>query len=183
MKITFGDASAAKEQTIKETPYYNAVAGAEIMDLLSQLLKEKDADIPRPVLLFYKDSNLRPKSMLMKINNSWKWINENADKDGRYKHLRKSVSVSLEREALAIRWKNPGATATLEAHLAAGTTDWKKQIQDWLGSDSEETFELKNLALSDEDIGWLHGLLDSAEVRFSVIDRETLRAVKPFNVS
>jgi hypothetical protein len=169
-------------------PYYNAVAGAEVLDSLQKLEKERhladqEKRRPRDLTITYSGAGLRPQSLYMKVSNGWRWIIDNIDRDGKYKSLRSYITLQREMTGVVFKWRVFSTNTSKTGDFGKRDDTWKDKVQEWLEDDEQDLLELDNIAFGDEGVDWVKGLLSNINGIRYMFDKNntTLRIVKPFN--
>jgi hypothetical protein len=169
-------------------PYYNAVAGAEVLDSLQKLekerlLSEQEKRRPRDLTITYSSSGLRPQSLYMKVSNGWRWIINNIDKDSKYKHLRSYITLQREMTGVVFKWRVFSTNTSKSGDFGKADETWKDKVQEWLEDEEQDLLELNGISFGDEGMDWVKGLLSNLSGIKYMFEHNntTLRIVKPFN--
>lgn len=157
-------------------PYYNEKFALELKGVLDEYAVDR---IPREFR--YDDFQVAQQTMRQRIYQSWQYLIEHLDPDGKYLSLRNNTFIRPVKSGLQLR---PVPQAKLLVSKVTnepnGPSDYKQRVHDFVTeAPIGSKLELKNLDLSFEEITALTTLLNTCDGVIHRITRDCIKMIKP----
>ena len=150
-------------------PYYTEKHARSLMEWLSQLLKEDGTFNYEEEIAFPKESlSCSLKSQSIRIFQSWKYLIDHLDPDGKWAALRKAIRVRITSQGIFLRWKrNEKEISIMESKIDGAivptkekTLLWRQELETFVATCKDgDMFKKNKVLFSKEDMEWIQAYI------------------------